>query len=113
MNPGNLISNADLTPSERSESARRAGKASAAKKRQRKMLRETLEAILSGAIEVDGAKVNAQEALGLALVKKGLNGDVSAFYAIRDTIGEKPVDKAEVDATVKIVMDKSTKEYSE
>lgn len=37
-----------------------------------------------------------QEQIVLALVKRAQKGDTKAFEVIRDTIGEKPVEKQEV-----------------
>ena len=61
---------------------------------------------------IDGEKKTGAEAITLAMIKKASTGDVSAFLAIRDTIGEKPTEKQEVDSTVTVVMDKKTEEYS-
>lgn len=65
--------------------ARKGGLARAAKIKARKTLREELLALL----END----NAQEKMSIALLKKAQKGDVRAYETIRDTIGEKPVEK--------------------
>lgn len=47
------------------------------------------------------------DALALALIEKGLAGSVRAFEVIRDTIGDKPTDKVEVNEpprAIKIVL---------
>lgn len=67
------------------------GKKSGEARRKKKALREHLEALLAG----KRGKVTSAEALTLALVEKGLSGDVRAFEVIRDTIGEKPVEKSQ------------------
>ncbi|MDE6734627.1 MAG: hypothetical protein K2J64_04085 [Desulfovibrio sp.] len=67
------------------------GKKSGEARRKKKALREHLEALLAGK---QGGMTTA-EALTLALVEKGLSGDVRAFEVIRDTIGEKPVEKSQ------------------
>ena len=67
------------------------GKKSGEARRKKKALREHLEALLAGK---QGGMTTA-EALTLALVEKGLSGDVRAFEVIRDTIGEKPVEKTQ------------------
>lgn len=67
------------------------GKKSGEARRKKKALREHLEALLAGKQD----NMTTAEALTLALVEKGLSGDVRAFEVIRDTIGEKPVDKSE------------------
>lgn len=78
----------------------KAGKASGESRRKRKTLRDELLAMLS-----DG---DTQKKISVALIQEATNGNnagsvTKAFEVIRDTIGEKPVDKvmiAEVDQTV-------------
>ena len=53
----------------------------------RKTLKEELLLLLS--------QNNTQEKMSLSLITKALNGDTKAFEIIRDTIGEKPVDKVQ------------------
>ena len=100
-NEQNLIKPSDLTPNERRENASKAGKASGAARRARKTLKEELLLLLS-----DG---DTQSRLSLALIEEALNGNkagsvTKAFEVIRDTIGEKPVDKVE-NKNVDIVID--------
>ena len=73
----------------------KAGKKSGEVRRKRKQLREELLALLSAG--------NTQKNISLALIDQALNGNVKAFETIRDTIGEKPVEKvvmSEVDPNV-------------
>lgn len=86
-NRENLISADKRTLEERREIASRAGKASVASRRRKKTLREELLAILS-----DG---DTQNRVSLALVQQALLGNVKAFETLRDTIGQKPVEKIE------------------
>jgi hypothetical protein len=100
-NEQNLIKPSDLTPNERRENASKAGKASGEARRARKTLKEELLLLLS-----DG---DIQNRLSLALIDEALNGNkagsvTKAFEVIRDTIGEKPVDKVE-NKNVDIVID--------
>lgn len=108
-NPKNLINNADLTPEERIANTRKAGKASVEARRRRKTMKEALLAILD---VPDEAGTTLRESIVLAVVKRAKLGDITAFTTIRDTIGEKPADKQEVDSTVRVVMDKSTEDFS-
>lgn len=81
--------------SEARERGKKGGKASAEARRNRKALRDELLELLS--------KGDVQEKMSLALIKKATKGDVKAFIAIRDTIGEKPIEKivaAEIDPAV-------------
>lgn len=96
-NEQNLIKPSDLTPTERRENASKAGKASGEARRKRKTLREELLALLS-----DG---DIQERMSLALINEAIEGNnagsvTKAFETIRDTIGEKPIDKTETTQTV-------------
>lgn len=76
---------------EASERGKSGGRKSGEARRRKKALREHLEALLAS----KQGDMTTAEALTLALVEKGLSGDVRAFEVIRDTIGEKPVDKSE------------------
>ena len=81
----NLKSLADRTKEEQREIARKGGIKSGEVRRARKTLKEELLLLLS--------KGDTQEKMSLSMIAKALNGDVKAFEVIRDTIGEKPVEK--------------------
>lgn len=81
------------------EIGRKGGKRSAQVRRERKTMRQELEYLLTEEIhDKNGKAMNTQKALGTSLIKAALNGSVQAFIAIRDTIGEKPVEKVDVQA---------------
>ena len=84
-NEQNLIPNSERTPSELREMARNGGLASGEARRKRKTLKEELLLMLS--------EGETQQSVTLALIEKAISGDTKAFEVIRDTIGEKPVDK--------------------
>lgn len=84
-NTENLVSLADRTTEEQRAIASAGGKASGEARRKRKTLKEELLLMLS-----DG---ETQQSVTLALIEKAMSGDTKAFEVIRDTIGEKPVDK--------------------
>ena len=67
------------------ERGRRGGLASGEARRKRKTLKEELLLML--------AEGDTQQSVTLALIEKAMSGDTKAFEVIRDTIGEKPVDK--------------------
>ena len=109
----NLVQNRERTKEQVVEAARKAAKASAVARRDRKMLRETLLELLAlpmdeGAVNesvtslkgFSGRGVNAsvRSRIMLAMVSKAAKGDVKAAEFIRDTIGEKPTEVFE-DAT--------------
>lgn len=78
------------------EEQKKGGKRSGEVRRARKTLREELLALLSQDIKTeDGGKVNTQVAMSTSIIKEALDGNTKAFEIIRDTIGEKPVDKVE------------------
>ena len=87
-NDKNLRPQNARTKTEQREIARMGGIASGEARRKKKTIRETLEMMLSGKMP-DGA--TRQDAIVVALMEKALSGDVRAFEAIRDSIGEKPV----------------------
>lgn len=67
------------------ERGRKGGLASGEARRKRKTLKEELLLMLS--------EGETQQSVTLALIEKAMGGDTKAFEVIRDTIGEKPVDK--------------------
>lgn len=79
----------NLKPIKDSRRARELQEKSAEKQREniakRKTLKEELLLLLS--------QGNTQEKISLALIQKALNGDTKAFEVIRDSIGERQVEK--------------------
>lgn len=87
-----------------------AQKKAVAARNKRKTLREELLALLSGDIvDRKGRTVQAQTAMSNALLKEALQGNTKAFEIIRDTIGEKPVDKVMVADVEQSVIDEVEK----
>lgn len=84
------------------ERGKKGGKRSADARKERKVLREQLLVLLS--------EGDTQENMVIALINRALSGDVKAFEVIRDTIGEKPIDKQDIlmsgtmDGTIKVVL---------
>ena len=97
MNEENLVSLGDRTKEERQAIGRKGGIASAKARRERKTLKEELLLLLS--------TNDNNNKISLALLQKALNGDIQAFTTIRDTIGEKPVEKVEADVGIKKLED--------
>lgn len=110
-NEQNLIPNSKRTPSELRENAKKGGKASGKARRKKKTMRELMKATLLLALkdkgdvaDVDdettlsglaGQNMSVAQALVLAQVKKGLEGDGNAFDRIMELVGEK-VSKQEI-----------------
>lgn len=86
------------------EKGRNGGKKSGETRRKKKMLRDCLDILLERKVtDKNGRKVTGAEALAVQLFQKALGGDLKAFELVRDTAGQKPIDKvmvSEVDPTV-------------
>ena len=96
-NTENLVSLADRTTEEQRAIASSGGKASGEARRKRKTLKEELLLMLS-----DG---DIQEKISIALINEAIKGNnagsvTKAFEVIRDTIGERPVEKVQATQTV-------------
>lgn len=70
------------------------GKARAKKLEERKLLKERLLTLLD---QSDG-EYTKSESICLSLISRALEGDTKAFEVIRDTIGEKPTDKVNIES---------------
>ena len=99
-NENNLIRPEDLTPSERRENARKAGKASGQSRRRKRDLKNTLKVLLELPVS-DNEVYNALAKMGIApenidnhtaivvaLMQEALSGNVKAFQEIRSLLGE-------------------------
>lgn len=100
-NEQNLKPQNKRTKSEQRKIAQKGGKASGEARRKKKLLKECLDELLEKDWENrKGEKHSGAEAISIALFKKALAGDIKAYETVRDTAGQKPVDKvmlAEVD----------------
>lgn len=94
MNEKNLKPLNIRTKSEQREIAKKGGIKSGEIRRERKKLKEDLELALS--IQLNEEKQSEQELIIVALIKEAKKGSVAAFNAIRDLLGEKPIDKKEI-----------------
>lgn len=83
--------------SEAREIGSRGGKKSGERRKQLKTMREMLDFLMSKEIlKKSGEKATTLEAMMSAIVKKAISGDIRAAEFIRDTTGQKPIDKAEI-----------------
>ena len=104
---------ARMTPEQRAENGRKGGIAKREATRRRKEMRETLGILLDmpmkkGKVytaeeikcfaDLNGKNITIDQAMMVKLIQKALKGDINAIAMVRDTIGEKPVEK--IDATV-------------
>lgn len=80
------------------------GKASAKAKKKKKMLNDLLELALSQPSNLD-PELDEYAVVVLSLIEKAKLGSVKAFEVIRDTLGQKPVEKQQTDIKAKIEVD--------
>lgn len=102
-NNGNLRR---LSPSEAREYGRRGGKASGESRRRKADFRKTLNALLTAEIdnpewtpllEALGLDSTLESAVNAVIIREALAGDVKAYIAIRDTLGQTTKSEADLE----------------
>lgn len=96
-NEENLKPFNELTEKEQREIAKKGGIASGKARAERKTLKEELLLLLS--------QGNTQEKISLSLIAQAMEGNVKAFETIRDTVGEKAVERVETEVKTVIRVD--------
>lgn len=103
------------------EIAKKGARASVEARRQRKTLKEQLELLLSlpvkdeqtrdyiASLGIDPDTIDNATALTLSMYQEGLKGNTKAYELIRDTLGEKPSDKLELEQSPVILMERPKK----
>lgn len=95
-NEQNLVPQAHrLTVEEQSKGGRASGEA----RRRKKALRELVQEAFAVRVRnnATGRDMRTDEAMVLKQIEKALGGDTKAFTVLRDTAGEMPVQRVEVD----------------
>lgn len=92
------------TTEEARERGKKGGQASGKARRRKKELKELLELALSQPSEVIEGEDN-YTAITAALINRAILGDTKAYEVIRDTLGQKPTEQAQMDLTAKIEVD--------
>lgn len=87
-NTSGLVPFNQMSEERHKELSSRGGIKSGEAKREKRLLRDTLLSLLDGP--------NVQMDVCTALIQKCKDGDTKAFEVLRDTIGQKPVDKQEI-----------------
>lgn len=86
------------------EKGRKGGIASGEARRQKKTLREALQILMDSDLTgEDGEVMSGAEAMAARVFQAALKDDWKAWELVRDTAGQKPIDKivtAEVDSSV-------------
>lgn len=89
-----------FTPEEHSKG----GKRSAEVRRQKRDLRKALEILLEKEyVDGSGNIITGTEAITTKLFQQAMKGNIKAFETLRDTVGQKPVEKvmiAEIDQEI-------------
>ena len=117
-NEQNLIpKDSNQSREEAKKNGQKGGIASGKARRERKAMKETLETLLSMPLkngqEADleeiqslastkGKNITVQEAIMLAQIQKAMKGDTKAAEYVRDTIGQKPDNKMNIDMKVPV-----------
>ena len=87
-NEGNLKPNSERTPSERVELARKAGRASGRKRRERKTIAEALRKILDEPI-AKGSRQTKLDGISIKVIKKLFDDpDIRDLKALAEILGE-------------------------
>ena len=103
-NNENLRPFGTLTESEQREISQKGGKASGEARQAKKSLREAMQILMDADLTgKDGKTMTGTEAMAAKAFQAALKGDWKAWELVRDTAGQKPVDKvmiADVEASV-------------
>lgn len=88
------------------ENGRKGAKASLEAKRRKKDLKACIEALLESEVKgKDGQMYSGAEAISIKQFEKALKGDAKAFELLRDTSGQKPIEKVQVAEVEQSVID--------
>lgn len=125
-NAQNLVPNEERTIEERRANARKAGKASGEARRRKRTFKQVFSSLLPQSVDLEGTEeiaalaqdmgeITAQDAMAMALICKAMKGDIAAFTAIRDTIGENPSQKVEgsMDSRVTLSLSEELKDFAQ
>ena len=96
-NDDNLKSLAERTTEEKRKIGTMGGKASGEARRKKRDLKLAMQALLEADVKdkKTGETMSGAEAIAMAQYRKALKGDAKAFELVRDTSGQKPVEKVE------------------
>ena len=94
------------TASERRELAIKAGRASGESRRRKAAIRETMNRLLTMKVDVpglsdilkaDGGESTYEEVIAMALIEKAILGNVAAYNAIMNTVGQTNKSESDLD----------------
>ena len=97
MNEKNLIPNSERSPREVRENGKKGGIASGEARRVKKSLREAMQILMEADLTgKDGKTMTGTEAMAARAFQAALKGDWKAWELVRDTAGQKPVERVMV-----------------
>lgn len=119
-----MANEANLNPVQSESEARRKGRAggiaSGKARREKKMMRETLDMLLSLPLKggkladvetirsyaaLKGKNISVQEAILIAQVNKAMKGDTRAAEYVRDTMGQRPTESIDMSMNVPVMFE--------
>lgn len=105
-NEQNLKPFNERTESEQRAIQKKGGEASGRSRREKRDLRQALEMLLEKDFtDKNGKTISGAEAVTVKLFEKAMKGDVRAFETLRDTVGQKPVEKVMITEVDQAVID--------
>lgn len=100
-NPENLIGHeftSDQSREEAAKNGRKGGIASGAARRRRKAFSEAFDLLLEKKYsDTNGNEMQGVDIIAMKVFKQAMNGDLKAMQILRDTVGEMPVQRMEID----------------
>lgn len=75
------------------EELRKGGKNSVKSRREKKLLKDCLEILLEKKINIEGKNMTGAEAIAFTAFEKALGGDIKSMEFVRDTAGQKPIER--------------------
>lgn len=119
-----MTNETNLNPVRSEDEARKRGRAggiaSGKSRREKKLMRETLDMLLSMPMKngkfadvenirsfaaLKGKNISVQEAILIAQVQKAMKGDTRAAEYVRDTMGQKPTDSVDMNMNVPVMFE--------
>lgn len=107
-NEQNLVPfTSDQSREEAQKNGRKGGIASGKARRERKAFAEAFEVLLKRDFtDQNGNRLQGVDAIAAKTFQAAMNGDLKAMQIIRDTVGEQPVQRVEVDTIPKETYDR-------
>ena len=99
----NLIPQSKRTKEKQREIAKKGGIASGEARRAKKSLREAMQVLMDADLTgKDGKTMTGTEAMAAKAFQAALKGDWKAWELVRDTAGQKPIDKVQMKTDINI-----------